>query len=439
MYDAIIVGARCAGSPTAMLLAQKGYRVLLVDKATFPSDTPSTHIFQNAGARVLAGLGVLDKALASGAPWIEQVDLRIDGLAMVHPWPRRPDDPGPMLCVRRPVLDTLLVEAAGEAGAEVRTGTRVTGLVERGGRVVGVRVEDGSTLEARLVVGADGRGSAIARLTGARSYNVVPSERMGAWAYYEGTAAPEPATFFAHRWDEENVIACPCDSGLFMVALIPPAERIDRFRDDVEAAFDAHVAACQPVAAVVAGGRRTGRPWLIARWTGYFRESAGPGWALVGDAGHFKDPSPGQGITDALRQAERLAGHVVDGLSGARPLDRAMRDWWRWRDGDAQEMAWLAHDLGGGGRVPPVVVELLRGLQSDPALVDRFLDVLNHRTRPSEILSPGRLVGATVRLLRKGEPAPARALGDTWDIVAQDVRRRWLNRRPRYGPVAPPD
>src|SRR5918998_362951 len=132
-FDVVVVGARCAGAPLAAMLAGRGVKVALVDKATFPSDTPSTHIFQNDGARVLAGLGVLDKALARGAPWIEQVDLRIDGLAMVHPWPRRPDDPGPMLCVRRPVLDTLLVEAAGEAGAEVRTGTRVTGLVERDG------------------------------------------------------------------------------------------------------------------------------------------------------------------------------------------------------------------------------------------------------------------------------------------------------------------
>ena len=438
-FDVVVVGARCAGSPLAALLARCGLRVALVDKATFPSDTPSTHLFQNDGARVLSGLGVLDRVLASGAPWVEQVDLRIDELTMVHPWPRRADDPGPMLCVRRPVLDTALAEAAEEAGATVRTGTRVTGLVERDGRVAGVHLDGDTALEAQLVIGADGRGSTVARLAGARTYNAVPSQRMGAWAYYEGASPPDPATFFAQRWDEENLIASPCDSGLYMVALIPPADRIGRFREDVEAAFDAHVAECEPVAAVVAGARRTGRPSLIARWTGYFRQSAGRGWALVGDAGHFKDPSPGQGITDALRQAERLAGDVADGLSGTRPLDEAMRDWWRWRDRDAREMAWLAHDLGRGGRVPPVVVEILRGLQSDPALVDRFLDVLNHRTRPSEILSPARLAGATYRLLRRGEPAPARALGDTWDIVAQDVRRRWLNRRPRYGPVVAED
>lgn len=434
-FDVVVVGGRCAGSPLAAMLARQGLAVALVEKATFPSDTLSTHVFQNDGARVLADLGVLDGVLASGAPWIEQADLRVDDLRMVHRWPRRPGDPGPMLSVRRPVLDTLLVEAAEKAGASVRTGTRVTGLVERAGRVAGVRVEGdggGYAIEAPLVVGADGRGSTVARLTGARSYNSVAGQRLACWAYYEGASPPEPTTFFAQRWDEEYLIACPCDGGLYLVVVIPPVERAGRFAADIGAAFDDHVALCEPVAAVVEGARRVGRPSIVTRWTGYFRDSAGPGWALVGDAGHFKDPSPGQGITDALRQAEHLAGDVVGGLSGGRPLDAAMRDWWRWRDADARDMAWFAADLGRGGRVPPVLVELLRHVDSDPAMVDRWFDVLNHRVRPSQILTPARLLGATARLLRRGDPPAAKVLSDTRQIVVQDLERRWLNRRPRY-------
>lgn len=436
-FDVVVVGGRCAGSPLAAMLAGRGLAVAVVDRATFPSDTLSTHIFQNDGARVLAGIGVLDGLLASGAPWIEQADLRVDGLHMVHRWPRRPGDPGPMLSVRRPVLDTLLVEAAEKAGASVRTGTRVTGLVERDARVAGVRVEgdgdgNGYTIEAPLVVGADGRGSTVARLTGVRTYNSVPGERLACWAYYEGVSTPEPTTFFAQRWDEEYLIACPCDGGLYLVVVIPPVERAGRFATDRDAAFDAHVALCEPVAAVVAGARRVARPSVVTRWTGYFRESAGPGWVLVGDAGHFKDPSPGQGITDALRQAEHLAGDVVDGLSGIKSLDTAMRDWWRWRDADARDMAWFAADLGRGGRVPPVLVELLRHLESDPAMVDKWFDVLNHRVAPSQILTPPRLLGATARLLRRRDPSPARVLADTRQIVVRDLQRRLLNRRPRF-------
>lgn len=436
-FDVVVVGARCAGAPLAALLAAEGMSVALVDKATFPSDTPSTHIFQNDGARVLARMGVLDAVLDSGAPWLEQAHLRVEDLHLVHRWPRRPDDPGPMLSVRRPVLDALLVEAAEKAGASVRTGTRVTGLVERHGRVAGVRVEDGrgdSEIEAPLVVGADGRASAVARFTGARRYNVVEGQRLACWGYYEGAATPEPATFFAQRWDEEYFIACPCDGGLFLVVAVPPVERVTQFRDDLERAFEAHVARCEPVAAAVAGAHRVGRPSLVARWTGYFRESAGPGWVLVGDAGHFKDPSPGQGITDALRQAERLAAGVVAGMEAAGgSLDQAMRAWWRWRDRDAREMAWFSHDLGRGGRVPPVLVEILRRLESDEAMVDRWFDVLNHRTRPSEILTPARLLGATAQLLRRGQPSRAQVLADTRQIVAQDLGRRWLNHRPRFG------
>lgn len=437
-FDVVVVGARCAGAPLAALLAARGVSVAVVEKARFPSDTPSTHIFQNDGARVMASIGVLDLVLASGAPWIEQADLRIDGLRLVHRWPRRVTDPGPMLSVRRSVLDALLVDAAAAAGASVREATRVTGLLERDGRVAGVRVEhDGraSALEATLVVGADGRGSTVARLAGARHYNTVANQRLACWSYYEGAAAPHPSTFFAHRWDEEYVIACPCDAGLYLVIVVPPVERAEEFRRDREAAFDVHVARCGPVASVVEGARRVGRPSLVTRWTGYYRDSAGPGWALVGDAGHFKDPSPGQGITDALRQAERMAHDIVTGLAGDRPLEDVLRDWWRWRDRDAREMAWFAHDMGRGGRVPPVLAEILRRAADDPATVDRFFDVLNHRVPPSQILTPPRLVGATARLLRRGELPRARVLADTREIVTADLRRRWLNHRPRYGPV----
>jgi len=439
-YDVVVVGARCAGSPLAAKLAGRGLKVALVDRARFPSDTPSTHVFQNDAARVLADIGVLDRLLASGAPWIDQIDFRIDGLRMVRPWPRRPGDPGPWMSVRRTVLDTILVEAAEEAGAHVRTGTRLSGLVHRAGRVAGVRITDDgdgpgreTELEAPLVVGADGRGSTVGRLVGARRYNLIPSQRMTSWAYFEGAAAPTPSTFIAHRWDEELMIACPCDSGLYLVIATPPADRAGRFAENPDAAFDSHVAACAPVAEIVAGGRRTGRPTVMARWTGYFRQASGPGWVLVGDAGHFKDPSPGQGITDALRQVERLAPAVVDGLAGGggRSIDRALADWGRWRDRDAREMAWFAADLGRAGCVPAVLGEILRELSSDDVMVDRWFDVLNHRARPSQILTPVRLAGATARLLRAGVRPRSQILGETREIVMRDMQRRWLNHHPR--------
>lgn len=433
-FDVVVVGARCAGAPLAALLAARGVSVALVDRAEFPSDTLSTHTFQNDASRVLARIGVLDRVLATGAPWIERADLRVDDVVLDHRWPRRPGDPGPMLSVRRAVLDALLVEAAAGAGADVRTGTSVTGLVERGGRVGGVRA-GGGELHARLVVGADGRASAVGRLTGARRYNAVPNQRLAAWAYYEGTVPSEPTTFIVHRWDEEYVVACPCDGGLYLVIVFPPADRAPAFRADAAGAFDDHARRCAPVAAAVAGARRVAPPVCAFSWTGYFRESAGPGWVLVGDAGHFKDPGPGQGIADALRQAERLAADLATGLDGDdRALDRAMASWWRWRDADAREMAWFAVDLGRAGRVPALLVEILRHLAGDPAEVDRWFDVLNHRVRPSQILTPSRLAGATARLLARGRPSRGQVLAEVREIVTEDLRRRARNHRPAYEP-----
>ena len=433
-HDVVVVGGRCAGAPLATWLAEAGLSVALVDRARFPSDTLSTHIFQNEAACLLERLGVLDRVLATGAPWLERVDGRVEEVRFSRPWPRRAGDPGGGLCVRRSLLDALLLERAARAGATVHAETTVVGLLERAGRVAGARVTSRGLereLEAAVVVGADGRGSTVARLAGARAYNVFANQRAGVWGYYEGASWPTPATLLFQRWGEEFVIACPADSGLYLVVVIPPLERKEDFRADLDSAFDAHVARCEPVADVVAGARRAQRPRAMFSWTCYFREAAGPGWVLVGDAGHFKDPAPGQGIADALRQAERLAGAVSSGWDSDATLDRELAAWWRWRDADAAEMAWFAADVGRGGRVPPPLAEIVRALDAENEL-EPFLDVFNHRVRPSEVLTPIRLGRAAARLAIGGSVPRGEALASAWRILATDVRRRRLNRHPRY-------
>src|SRR4051812_26140432 len=159
-FDVVIVGARCAGSPLAMMLARQGLRVCVLDRARFPSDTPSTHIIQACGVDVLARLGVLDAVLAAGAAEIDEVvlvtdDVRIETVGDESISERRG------ICIRRVTLDALLVDAAAEAGATVRTGSRVTGLLMDNGRVTGVQTDAGP-ITAQLVVGADGRLSTVA-------------------------------------------------------------------------------------------------------------------------------------------------------------------------------------------------------------------------------------------------------------------------------------
>jgi 2-polyprenyl-6-methoxyphenol hydroxylase-like FAD-dependent oxidoreductase len=446
-HDVVVVGARCAGAPLATFLARAGLSVALLDRATFPSDTPSTHVFQASGVSVLGRLGVVDRLRATGAPWLAMAEFRIGDMHERVQWPTLPDDPGPGLCVRRPVLDTILVENAEAAGAAVHTGVRVTGTIEDNGRVTGV----GATtafghaagkgngelrFEAPLVVGADGRRSTVARLVGARTYNVSPNERFGFWAYYEGATWSGPATVFLLRWDDEFVIACPADGGLYMVSVLLSLEGLRSFCADVERSYDNHVARCDLLGGILAGARRVDRPRGMASFSGFFRESAGPGWALVGDAGHFKDPSPGQGISDALRQSERLAEVIV--AAGGRPVetDAALAEWWRWRDRDAAQMHWFAADLGGAGPVPVVFTEILRGLAREPDGLSRAVDVFNHRVAPRELLTPRRLASAATRAVAGG-CSPRAVLREVRDVATREVQRRWRDRRPRFADEDP--
>ena len=436
-FDVVVVGARCAGSPLAIQLARSGLKVAVVDRARFPSDTPSTHFFQVEGVASLKRLGVLDRLIATGAPFMNQASMRVEDITGQVPWPTRPGDAGAAMAVRRPTLDAILVETAQEAGAEVRTSTKVTGLLTEDGRVSGVRARsDGrdTELRAQLVVGADGRGSTVGDLVGARLYNVTRGERFFYWAYYEGVSPETPATAWFHRWGEELVIGFPCDGGAFLIGVGPPLARLAAFSADAERSFDAYVKLCEPIASLVGtpGVHRIGRLHRMSNVDGYLRESAGSGWALVGDAGHFKDPTPAQGISDALRQVDRLAPAIVDGLSGREPLDVAMGRWWRWRDDDAAEYHWFASDLGRAGTVPAFFVEALRKLLTTPDGTRRFMDVLNHRTRPSELLTPGAVGGAVWQLMKAGGRPRRPVLGEVGRAVSDDFRRRRLNKHPVF-------
>jgi flavin-dependent dehydrogenase len=430
-YDVVVVGARCAGSSLARHLAKAGLSVVVLDKDEFPSDTPSTHVFQVEGVNALERLGVLERLRATGAPVVNHVHGLIGDMVVEMPWPLRPGDAGGAMCVRRPVLDSILIEAARDAGAEVLTNTRVATLLREDRRVTGVRTE-GRDFGARLVVGADGRGSIVARQVNARKYNVTRSERFACWGYYEDAAIPRPESAYLHRFGDEFFLACPADAGLFLIIQLPTGERVAEYRADPDGAFDAHLANDPVLAGIVGPGRRTAPLQFMYRYDGYLRESAGAGWVLVGDSGHFKDPAPGQGISDALRQAEALAPRIIEGLGGDdAALDDGLREWWRWRDEDAFEKHWFAQDLGAGGALPEVLAELLRRLHAQGRFGD-FVEIFNHRLRPSKVLTPPRLLGAAFSLLRRRDVDRRQVVRDVRTAVGNEVRRRRLNRRPRY-------
>jgi 2-polyprenyl-6-methoxyphenol hydroxylase-like FAD-dependent oxidoreductase len=193
MYDAIVVGARCGGSPTAMLLARKGYRVLVVDRATFPSDTLSTHFLHVSGVALLAEWGLLDTVRRSGCPALQEFVFDVGPLQLTGA-PEPAGDVAEMFCCRRTVLDKILVDEAGSAGAEVRQGFTVESVVQRAGRVVGIVGRDAGgrkvTEHARIVIGADGRRSMVARAVAAGEYDTVAPLAGYFYSYWSGLDAP---------------------------------------------------------------------------------------------------------------------------------------------------------------------------------------------------------------------------------------------------------
>lgn len=407
------------------MLANRGLSVCLLDKSRFPSDTPSTHVIQPCGVAVLDRLGILDSLLAAGAAPLTRFTLATEG-ARVDASIEAGDFGAPALSMRRVKLDWLLIEGAASAGADVRTATAATGLLRQGGRVVGVETRQGP-IGARLVIGADGRGSTVAGLVGAAEYHVAPPGRMFTWAYFAGVDDPEVKGHLRlGSLEDLTFVASPTDEGLFLAAVCPPLVGKNAFLADLEAGFEAAISVWPELDELLGGAKRVGPIRVMTNWHGYFREAAGQGWALLGDAGNFKDPSPAQGISDALRQAERLANAVIAGLRGAN-IDEELRRWWQWRDDDGFAMHWFAADMGAVGRPSPLADQFICDIAQDEEATDLLLRVLNHEVRPAQLFTPRRLGRAAVRAIHN-RPSQLGAMMKEAAAEMRNESRRFVQR-----------
>ena len=424
--DVVVVGARCAGAPLATHLARAGLRVCLLDKARFPSDTASTHIIQPRGTAALDRLGVLDRLRSEGAADIERLVLQYEDVRLEAEYGgtgagrRLSTGATRGLSIRRPALDAAMLDAARGAGVDVRVRTPVTDVLrDADGRVSGVRSGD-TEIRARLVIGADGRDSFVARRVGAREYATYAAPRFAAWSYYRG-ARPDAGRLRIGRFGSTALIATPADNGLLLVGVVPSMRERAEFLADRDAGFDARLARWPELRDLVGDARREGPMRIVPTWQAYFRTSAGPGWALVGDAGHFKDPSAAQGITDALRQAETLAGVVAGALGvGDAALDAATHDWWRRRDDDCRDMHWFAHDMGADGPTTPAMTEVVREIaRTDSTLLTQ---VLNRDIPSSAVVTPSRVGRAAVHALRRRPGSLPALAGESVHAVATRVR-----------------
>jgi 2-polyprenyl-6-methoxyphenol hydroxylase-like FAD-dependent oxidoreductase len=384
-YDVIVVGARCAGSPTAMLLARAGHRVLLVDKATFPSDTMSTHLLHPPAVAALARWGLLERLEATGCPPVTSYSFDF-GPVTIAGSPRPADGVATAYGPRRTVLDALLVEAAAAAGAELREGFTVEEILRDGDRVTGVRgrTRDGQTVteHARIVIGADGRGSAVARAVGPERYHEVPNLAAVYYAYWSGLPAGGFETFVRAEHGR-GWAALPTNDGLTCVVVGWPQAEFAANRSDVEGAYMRSFASAPEFAERMRSATRETRFVGTGNLPGYFRRPFGPGWLLVGDAGYHKHPITAFGITDAFRDAEAVAAALGD--------DAALAEWQRTRDESSLPMYHLTADFAQLEPPPPEMQALFAAMQGNQDAMDGFISVMAGTLPPPEFFAPENL------------------------------------------------
>ena len=397
MYDAIIVGARCAGSPTAMLLARKGYRVLLLDRDAFPSDHLSTHWIHQPGIARLEAWGLRGRLADTGCPPITKINMDV-GPFVLRGTPPPAGEVAEAYCPRRTVLDKLLVDSAVEAGAELRERVAVQDLVWDGDCVVGItgRTSAGTTVteRARVVIGADGIHSLVARQVDASVYNVRPAFTCAYYSYWSGL--PLQGVEFFPR-EGRGFGALPTHNGLSCVIVGWRHADFEMYRSDVERNFLQTLEMVPDFAERVRQARREERFTGTADLPNYFRKPHGPGWALVGDAGYHKDSITAQGISDAFRDADLVAEAIDAGLSGERPLDQALSEYEQRRNAAVLPMYDLTSQFAALEAPAPQMQQLFGALRTSQMDTNRFVGTIAGTTPIPEFFAPeniGRIVGA---------------------------------------------
>jgi flavin-dependent dehydrogenase len=392
MYDVIVVGARCAGSPVAMLLARGGHRVLVLDRANFPSDTVSTHYLHQAGLSRLQDWGLLDRVIATGVTPIRELNFTYTGID-IRGFADSIDGIETVYCPRRTVLDGILVDAAREAGAEVVERFTVTDLVFDDGRVIGVRGReaDGRELEfrAQVVVGADGANSVVAQKVAAETYRHVPAAGFIYYSYYRGL---DWGMHHRTGFGEQQFGTWPTNDNLNLLAIIRPRDRFSEFRAEPERHFQEIFDEIDPKMGeeLRDAGERV-EPFRPMRCPdNYYRRSYGPGWALVGDAGYHKDPFTGWGITDAFKYGEVLAGKLHSALAGEVAMDEALAEYEKIRDAESTGTFKLTCSLS-ELKLSPFYDAVFTATSQSPSYIKKFFGLIAGGYPGEEFFAPHNL------------------------------------------------
>jgi flavin-dependent dehydrogenase len=438
------VGARCAGSSAAAMLAGAGRDVIVLDRANFPSDTLSTHAMFPAGCAEFARIGALPRILEElDPPRLTHAQITIDGRAELRErWqPVEGIDYGCSL--PRNLLDVLLVENARERGAEVRQGCSVGEVLWERGRAVGVAYTDRAgtrrRIRAEAVIGADGRRSTVAAQVGAwRPYRLSKNGRSLIFRYMDDPAH-EPwhrGTMWQWRDEDSLAFAFPTpDNRVLVLFMGDAATEVPEARADPEGYWRRKLAQHPGCAARVAGASDPTKIRSTADTPAYWRTPTGPGWVLAGDANHFKDPVTGQGMGDALRMGRTLGEGLAPLLGDPTESDRFAR---RWEQATIDHCLWAYHFANNETIVRDVPAHFLEAVREFSRDQEPTLTHVLGRTRTTQQVVTAPVVArALVRALLRGPDRRRIARealldGRTEIRVRRELARRQF--RPR-GPV----
>jgi len=386
-YDVIVMGARCAGSPTAMLLARRGYRVLAVDRASFPSDTVSTHLVHPRAVNALSRWGLLDRLVATGCP--PRHTHSFDFGAFTIAGAPGMDKDAVAYCPRRTILDKLLVDAAVESGAEIRQGFAVEEIIVEGERVVGIKgrsKQGGAVTEyAEIIVGADGRHSMLGEAVHPEQYREKPPLMAGYYSYWRGL--PTDGRFEVYIRDRRAFAAMPTHDDLTLVIAGWPHAEFAENRKDIEGNYLKAIDLAPDFARRLRSATREA-PFAGAAVPNYFRKPYGPGWALAGDAGYNRDFVTAQGILDAFRDAELCAAAIDQSLSGTRPFAEALRECQTTRGRQVRAMSDFTCELATLEPPPPELQRILGAVHGNQAAMDGFARLNAGTISPTEFFAP---------------------------------------------------
>jgi 2-polyprenyl-6-methoxyphenol hydroxylase-like FAD-dependent oxidoreductase len=373
-----------------MLLARKGYRVLLLDKATFPSDTMSTHHVHPPGLAALERWGLLERLVATGCPPVKTYSFDFGPLT-ISGSPQPIDGIAHGYCPRRTVLDKLLVEAAVEAGAELREDFTVDEILSDDGTVTGIRghAKGGTavTERTRVVIGADGKHSLVAKTVQPEQYDERPSRQAMYYAYWSDL----PSVGFETTIRVENRrgwAAIPTHDDLTVLPFGWPIDEFHANRKDIEGNFLAAMDFAPEFAERVRAATRESRFVGSAELPGYFRKPFGPGWALLGDAGYHKNPITAMGINDAFRDAELVVGALDDAFSGRRSYEEGMTGYQQTRDREAMPVYEFTDDFAQLRPPPPEMQQLFGAMRGDQEAMDDFVSVQAATLAAPEFFAP---------------------------------------------------